>query len=224
VGPLASDCLVRNTWVCPKYVQTRSSDLTAALTQHVELTTVSVLIGLAVALPLAVVARRLRLSSLLLGTATVVYTVPSLALFSLLVPFTGLTSTTVVIGLVLYSLTILLRNVLAGLDGVSADVREAARGMGFGPFRMLLQVELPLAFPTIMAGLRVATVSTVALTTIGFLVGSGGLGNLIQDGLQSNFKAEVLTASVLCVLLAVAADLVLLVVQRALTPWARSQS
>jgi osmoprotectant transport system permease protein len=210
--------------VCPKYVRTRSSDLTAALTQHVELTTVSVLIGLAVALPLAVVARRLRLSSLLLGTATVVYTVPSLALFSLLVPFTGLSSTTVVIGLVLYSLTILLRNVLAGLDGVAADVREAARGMGFGRTRLLLRVELPLALPTIMAGLRVATVSTVALTTIGFLVGSGGLGNLIQDGLQSNFKAEVLTASVLCVLLAVVADLLLLVVQRVLTPWARSQS
>jgi osmoprotectant transport system permease protein len=221
VGPLASDCLERNAWVCPKYVQTRSSDLTAALVQHIELTVTSVLIGVAIALPVAIIARRVHLSATLLGAATVLYTIPSLALFSLLVPFTGLSSTTVVIGLVLYSLTILVRNVMTGLDGVPDDVREAAKGMGFGAMRMLLRVELPLAFPTIMAGVRVATVSTIALTTIGFVVGSGGLGNLIQDGLGSQFKAEVLTASVLCVVLAVIADLFLLILERALTPWTR---
>jgi osmoprotectant transport system permease protein len=142
-------------------------------------------------------------------------------MFSLLLPFTGLTRATVIVGLVLYSLTILVRNTIAGLDGVPDDVREAARGMGYGSARMLLQVELPLATPSIMAGLRIATVSTVALATIGAIVGYGGLGNLIYDGLPSLFRAQVLTASVLCVALAVAADLLLLGAQRLLTPWQR---
>ncbi|NUU25067.1 MAG: ABC transporter permease subunit, partial [Streptomycetaceae bacterium] len=122
----------------------------------------------------------------------------------------------------LYSLSILVGNTLAGLRAVPADAIEAARGMGFGPARLLFGVELPLALPTIMAGLRVATVSTVALTTIGSVVGSGGLGNLIQSGIDTQFKAQVLTASVLCVLLAVAFDLLLLLVQWLLTPWERS--
>jgi len=148
--------------------------------------------------------------------------VPSLALFALLLPFTGLGADTVVIGLVMYSLTILVRNIIAGLDGVDEDVRQAARGMGYGPARMLLTVELPLSLPTVMAGLRVATVSTVALVTVGSLVDAGGLGNLIKDALQSSFHAEALTASVLCVVLAVVADLLLLGVQRLLTPWQRS--
>ena len=118
----------------------------------------------------------------MLGVATGVYTIPSLALLPLLVPFTGLSKTTVVIGLALYALTILVRNMLEGLRGVPDDVRESARGLGYGPTRLLFRVELPLALPVIMAGLRVATVSTVALTTIGSLVSYGGLGNLIKDG------------------------------------------
>jgi osmoprotectant transport system permease protein len=129
-----------------------------------------------------------------------------------------------VIGLVLYSLTILLRNILAGLAGVPDDVREAARGMGFGSARMLWKVELPLAMPSIMAGLRVATVSTVALVTIGAIVGAGGLGTLLYQAIPSAFKAQIFTASVLCVLLAIAFDLVLLGVQRLLTPWTRRAS
>ena len=124
-------------------------------------------------------------------------------------------------GLVLYSLTILVRNIMAGLDSVPEEAREAARGMGYGPGRLLLEVELPLALPALMAGLRIATVSTIALTTVGSIVGRGGLGNLIEDALPSLFKAQVLTASVLCVLLAVVADLLLLGVQRLLTPWTR---
>jgi osmoprotectant transport system permease protein len=158
----------------------------------------------------------------LLGLTTAIYTVPSLALFGLLVPITGLRPATVLIGLVLYSLTVLIRNVLAGLDTVPDDVIEAARGMGMGPTRILLNVELPLALPSIFAGLRVATVSTVALVTIGFLIGEGGLGNLIHDGLTNYFKAEVLTASVLCVVLAIVFDGVLVGLQRAVMPWTRS--
>lgn len=216
------DCLARNTWICGEYLRTREHELLSALAQHVELTAVSVAIGLAVSLPLALLARRFRRTRpAVLGSATALYTIPSLAMFSLLLPATGLTATTVVIGLVLYSLTILVRNVLVGLDGVPAEVRDAARGLGYGPARTLLRVELPLAVPAIVAGLRIATVSTIALTTIGAIVGYGGLGNLIYAGLPSLFRAQVLAASVLCVLLALVADVLLLGLQRLLTPWQR---
>ena len=219
--PLSTGCLVRNDWICGEYLRSRQSDLQDALIQHITLTVVSVLIGLALAIPLAVLARRFHLTQMLLGAATIIYTIPSVALFSLLIPFTSITATTVVIGLVLYSLTVLVRNALAGLDAVPEEVREAARGMGMGPTRMMLRVELPLAVPAIMAGVRIATVSTVALTTVGGIINYGGLGNLIFGGLQTTFRSQVLTASVLCVVLAVAADVALLGAQRVLTPWQR---
>jgi osmoprotectant transport system permease protein len=216
------NCLEANSWICGKFISTRQDQLLDALQQHVVLTVETVLIALAVSLPLAIAVRRVRQArGGLLGLATAIYTVPSLALFGLLVPITGLRPATVLVGLVLYSLTILIRNVLAGLDSVPAEVVEAARGMGMGRARILLQVELPLATPSIFAGLRVATVSTVALATIGYLIGEGGLGNLIHEGLTNYFKAEVLTASVLCVLLALAFDVVLVGTQFLLTPWTR---
>ena len=158
----------------------------------------------------------------MLGVSTGLYTVPSLALFPLLVPFTGLSATTVVIGLGLYALTVLVRAILEGLRAVPEDVRESARGLGYGDGRLLLRVELPLAVPVVMAGLRVATVSTVALTTVGSLVAYGGLGNLIAEGVQSNFRAQLLTAAVLCVVLAVLLDVVIVLAQRVLTPWTRT--
>jgi osmoprotectant transport system permease protein len=133
-----------------------------------------------------------------------------------------LSATTVIVGLVLYSLTILVRGILAGLDGIAADVREAAVGMGYSTRRLLWRVELPLALPTIFATLRVAAVSTVALTTVGVLIEHGGLGNLIDQGQDSNFKAEVLTGSVLCVVLAIVADLLLVGVERLMIPWRRA--
>lgn len=139
-------------------------------------------------------------------------------MFSLLLPLFGLSASLVITGLVLYTLTILVRNFLAGLQAVPDEAREAARGMGYGPVRLLWEVELPLALPAMLAGVRIATVSTVALTTVGAIVDYGGLGTLIMDGLDSDFKAQVLTASVLCVLLAVGADLLLLGLQRWLTP------
>lgn len=218
----SSSCysLYVNHWFCTSYLQDYEAQLTSATKQHAQITIISVLLGLAIALPLAVLARRApRLETSILGISTIVYTIPSLALFPLLVPFTGISKTTVIIGLALYSLTILVRNTLAGLRGVPDEVREAAVGMGYGPLRMLFTVEIPLALPVIMAGLRVATVSTVALTTIGSIVAYGGLGNLLKDGVQNNFKAQILAASVLCVLLAFVLDLALLAAQRALTPW-----
>ncbi|GAA2346351.1 MULTISPECIES: ABC transporter permease [Streptomyces] len=216
-------CLISNDWICGEYVRTRSQELTDATVQHVWITLASVAIGLVVALPLALLARRWRVvAGPVLGLTTVLYTVPSLAMFSLLLPFFGVSAAVVITGLVLYSLTILVRNILAGLASVPEEAREAARGMGYGPVRLLFGVELPLALPALMAGLRITTVSTVSLTTVGAIIGYGGLGNLIYEGMQSYFKAQVLTASVLCVALAIVADLLLLGVQRLLTPWARS--
>jgi osmoprotectant transport system permease protein len=216
---------VDNDWVCLEYLRTRAPQLTDAVVEHIWITVASVLLGLLVAFPLALLARRYRkLEGFVVGTTTAIYTIPSLALFSLLLPVTGLTPTTVVIGLALYSLTILVRNVIEGLRAVPADVRESALGMGYGRARLLVGVELPLAVPAVMAGLRVAFVSTVALTTVGSIVGYGGLGNLLLEAVDSQFKAQVLTAGVLCVLLAVAFDLLIVGAQWLLTPWSRSRS
>jgi osmoprotectant transport system permease protein len=215
-------CYVDNDWICAQYWHDYRPELVDATVEHVWLTVVSVLAGLLVAVPLALVARRNpALQTLVVGGTTVLYTIPSLALFSLLLPFTGLTSTTVIVGLALYSLTILVRNVLAGLDAVPDAVREAARGVGYSELRLLCRVELPLALPVIMAGVRVATVSTVALVTVGSIVSYGGLGNLLLLAVGNQFKAQIFAASLLCVALAVVLDLVLVLVQRLLTPWAR---
>ena len=208
-----------NEWVCWDYVVDYRPEIVEATTQHIAITIASVLFGLALSFPLALLAR---LESTVLGVSTGLYTVPSLALFPLLVPFTGLSATTVVIGLGLYALTVLVRAILEGLRAVPDDVRESARGLGYGDGRLLLRVELPLAVPVVMAGLRVATVSTVALTTVGSLVAYGGLGNLIAEGVQSNFRAQLLTAAVLCVVLAVLLDVVIVLAQRVLTPWTRT--
>ena len=222
LSTVADDCLLRNAWICPEYVRTRAGDLTTASVTHLRITVISVLVGAVIALPLALLARRVRgLRGAILGAATAIYTIPSLALFSLLLPFTGLTERTVIVGLVLYTLTILVRAVLAGLDGVPEEVRDAGRGMGYSVTGLLWRVELPLALPVLIGGLRIATVSTVALTTIGTIVGSGGLGDLIATGLSSNFKAQVLAASVLCVVIALVLDGLLLGLQRLLMPWRR---
>jgi osmoprotectant transport system permease protein len=212
-----------NEWVCKDYLVDRHDELVEKTQQHLVITVTAVALGLLLAVPLALLARRFtRLEPLLLGATTGVYTIPSLALFPLIVPFTGLGRTTVVIGLALYSLTILVRNILEGLRGVPADVVESATGLGYSRARLFLRIELPLALPVIMAGLRIATVSTVALATVGTIVDDSGLGSLLENGVQEDFRAQVLAASVLCVLLALVLDVLLLLVQRLATPWARS--
>lgn len=211
-----------NEWICGQYVVDRQDEIVDATVEHVLITIAAVALGVVIAFPLALLARRYpRLESSILGASTGIYTIPSLALFPLLLPFTGLSPTTVVVGLALYALTILVRSMLEGLRAVPDEVRESAAGLGYGTTRMLFRVELPLALPVIMAGLRVATVSTVALTTVGSLVSYGGLGNLIKEGVETNFRAELFTAAVLCVLLAVALDVIIVTTQRAMTPWAR---
>ena len=211
-----------NDWVCWQYVTDRQSELVDATVQHVAITIAAVVAGLVIAFPLALAARRFpRLEATILGVSTGIYTIPSLALFPLLVPFTGLSPTTVIVGLALYALTVLVRSLLEGLRSVPDEVRESATGLGYGATRLLYGIELPLALPVIMAGLRVATVSTVALTTVGSLVAYGGLGNLIKDGVSTNFRAELLSAAVLCVVLAILLDVLLVLAQRLLTPWTR---
>ncbi|MFK0225019.1 ABC transporter permease [Streptomyces sp. NPDC090303] len=219
------DCLARNEWICGDYLSTRREILTDAVVQHLQLAAAALGIALLLALPLAIAARRWRWAAgPVLGLTTLLYTIPALAMFSLLLPVYGLSAGLVVAGLVLYSLTLLVRNLLAGLRAVPEETRQAARGLGYGPIRLLLAVELPLALPAAMAGLRIAAVSAVSLVTIGAIVGHGGLGNLIYSGMNTYFKAQVLTASLLCVAIAVAADLLLLGAQRLLTPWNRGRS
>ncbi len=211
---------VRNEWFCLDYVRDRSDEIVDATVEHLLITVAAVALGLAIAIPLALLARRLpRLESSVLAVSSGLYTIPSLALLPLLIPFTGITATTVVIGLALYALTILVRAILDGLRSVPDEVRESAVGLGYSRTRLLTRVEAPLALPVMMAGLRVATVSTVALTTVGTLLDAGGLGDLIRDGVATAFRAELVTAAVLCVAMAVALDVVLVGVQRLLTPW-----
>ena len=213
-----------NEWWCGAYFTDYRAELVEATTQHLVITITAIVASILVAFPMALLARHfVRLETAILGVSTALYTIPSLALFPLLVPFTGISATTVVIGLALYALTILVRSILDGLRSVPDDVRESARGLGYGAASQLLRIELPLALPVMMAGLRVATVSTVALTTVGALVANGGLGNLIADGVTTNFRAELLAACLLCVAIAVLLDVLIVGLQRLVTPWTRAE-
>lgn len=222
-GPVVA--AAANPWLSWDYLERNGADVLRYTQQHASLTVQAVALALVVALPLAALAHaRPRLAGPVLATTGVLYTVPSLALFALLAPVTGIGRTTVLIGLVVYALLVLVRNVLVGLQGVDPAVRDAARGMGYGRLRLLLQVELPQAVPAVVTGLRLATVSTVALVTVGVVVGYGGLGQLMFRGFRSNYHAEIATATALCLLLALVADLSLALLGRVLTPWRRSSA
>jgi osmoprotectant transport system permease protein len=195
------------------------------LVDHVVLTALAVGIGLAISFPLAVVAHRnRRLFPPIAWVAGMLYTVPSLALFALLVPFTGLTKVTAEIGLVSYTLLILIRNIVVGLAGVPDDTKEAARGMGYTDRQLLWRVELPLALPAVVAGIRIATVTTIGLVTVTAIITEGGLGQLILDALQRRLDfTRAITGAGLSLLLAILVDVLLVGAQRFLTPWARGR-
>ena len=213
---------VPDAWVRWDWVRDHGDDIVAAGRQHVELTLIAVAVGLLLSFPLALAARRWRRTSgPILGFAGILFTIPSLALFALLVPLTGLSRTTAEVGLVSYTLLILVRNMLAGLDGVPDDVREAAHGMGYRPLGQLLRVELPLAVPVIVAGVRIATVTTIGLVTVTGLIGQGGLGAFIIEGINRDFRTPLVVGSVGSIVLAVVADVGLAGAARLLTPWAR---
>jgi osmoprotectant transport system permease protein len=220
-----SKCVIENRLFCPGWVRDHWGDtLQPALLDHLKLTGIAVSIGFAIAFAAALVAHRYRRLDHPIGLASdFLYTIPSLALFQLLVPITGLTVTTVEVALVSYTLLILYRNILEGLRGVPEDVREAARGMGLTPLETLLRIDLPLAAPAIVAGIRLATVSTISIATVAAFVIPEGLGRPIFIGLdQQIFKTEILSAGGLAILLALSADAVLVLAERAITPWRKA--
>lgn len=198
-------------------------DIQERLLEHLSLTGIAVAVGFAISFPLALVAYRYkRFFSPITWFTGVLYTIPSLALFAMLVPYTGLSLLTAEIGLVGYTLLIIIRNTVAGLAGVPSDVKEAARGMGYTSRQMLLKVELPLAVPVILAGLRIATVTTIGLVTVTSLIGYGGLGFFIKLGLDRAFSTATITGAVLSMLVAVVADRLLVWAERRMTPWLAS--
>jgi osmoprotectant transport system permease protein len=216
---------VEDPWIRWSWISGHADVITAALVQHIELTLIAVVLGLVIAVPLGLVAWRSRVFRGPIFTVTgILYTIPSLALFAFLLPFTGLTIVTAEIGLVGYTLLILVRNIVVGLNSVPDDVREAARGMGFRPLAELARVDIPLAIPAIMAGVRIATVTTIGLVTVTALIGEGGLGSLIYQGLLRDFHTPLVVGTVLSVALAVVSDLSLSGLQRLVTPWARSRA
>ncbi|MEI2785663.1 MAG: ABC transporter permease [Candidatus Nanopelagicales bacterium] len=215
-----------NPWLSWSYVQDYWPELVAAGREHLGLTVGSVLLAILVAIPLAVLIRRLPvLTGPILGLSGVLYTIPSLALISLLWPVFGLSPWTVIIALAVYGLLVVLRNIVVGLQEVPGDVLDAATGMGLTERQILTRVSLPLAMPTILAGIRIATVSTVGMVTIGALVGYGGFGTLILSGFQNNFwHAQIMTATLGCVILAVFFELLLLLVEKLTLPWTRRRA
>ncbi len=220
-------CERENKLFCSHWFSTNwDSLLWPSLRQHIELTVIAVVIGFVIATALALFAyRRHWAERPVIIVTSILYTIPSLALFELLdgVPALGLSSTTAEVALVSYTLLILFRNTLTGLREVPDEVRDAATGMGMGPTESLLRVELPLALPAIIAGLRIATVTVISLATVASLVDNEGLGVPILDAVSKNvFKTELISAGVLAVLLALVADALLVGVQRLLTPWTRA--
>ena len=201
-------------------------EIAQRLGEHLVMVVAAVVIGFAMSFALAMIARRWRATyGPILAVTGTLYAIPSLALFVLFIPITGLSLTTGVIALVLYTLLILIRNIVVALDGVSPDVIEAADGMGYSTGQRFWRVELPIALPVIVAGLRIATVTTIGLVTITTFIGLGGLGYLIiNSGTQRFFPTSIYVGVVLCVVLAVIADVGLSWIQRRLTPWARARA
>jgi osmoprotectant transport system permease protein len=220
-----SDCVRENRLFCADWVRDNwDGVLLPRLVEHVELTLVAVAIGFVIAFAAALLAHRFRrFETLFAAGAAVLYTIPSLALFQLLVPITGLTVATVQIALVGYTLLILFRNTLEGLRSVPAEALEAARGMGLTTVQTLLRVELPLALPALVAGVRIAVVTTISLATVAAFVLPQGLGAPIFDALREFFTTKLIAAGALAVCLAIAADALLVVAGRALTPWTRAR-
>jgi osmoprotectant transport system permease protein len=215
-----ADCVADNG-VCPDWIADNFDRYLAPFWEHVYLTVVSVAIGFAIAFALALLAHRRRwLVGPIVQVTGILYTLPSIAVFFLLLPFTGRGNTTAIVALVAYSLLILFRNFMAGFENVPSETRDAGRGMGLSPRQLLWRVEMPLALPEIMAGLRIAVTTTVGLAALAFLAGAGGLGEALFNDIA--FRSNVLVAGGLAILLAVTLDLAVLALQKTLTPWTRA--
>jgi len=213
----AGEPLIRWDWI-----GSHVDEIALRIGEHLELTVIAVVVGLVIAFALSFIGLRIpRLYPPITWVSGILYTIPSLALFSMLVPYTGLSLLTAEIGLVSYTLLILIRNIVGGIRSVPAEVRDAARGMGYTPRQILLRIELPLALGVIFAGIRVATITTIGLVTVTALIGEGGLGYFILLGIQLFFSTPLVIGALGSVALAVVADAALVLTQRALTPWTR---
>jgi osmoprotectant transport system permease protein len=218
-----SGSCVENNGFCPSWIVHHLDRYVSPFWQHLFLVAVSVAIGFAIAFLLALAAHRRRwLVSPVTQVTGILYTIPSLSFFFLLLPITGRGNTTAIIALTAYTLLILFRNIVDGLDGVPEESRDAGRGMGFTARQLLWRVELPLALPAIMAGLRIAATTTVGLAALATYAGAGGLGDQMSS--QKEFISNVAVGGALCVVMAVGLDAILLIVQRLLTPWSRARA
>jgi osmoprotectant transport system permease protein len=204
------------------WVGRHTAQIQAATLEHLRLTLIAVGVGFAISLVLSAIALRVRWTyTPIAGVAGLLYTIPSLALFALLLPITGFNTLTAEIGLTSYTLAIFIRNIVAGIDGVAPEVIDAADGMGYAPLRRFLTVDIPMAAPAIVAALRIATVTTVGLVTVTGLIGQGGYGAFINSGLSRDFSTEIMVGGGLSVIMAVGLDALLVATERMLTPWTR---
>jgi osmoprotectant transport system permease protein len=206
------------------WIATHLDDIWTYAVEHMWLTVIAVSVGFALSFGLALIAIHWRRAyGPITAVAGIIYTIPSIALFVALVPITGLSVVSAEIALVGYTLLILIRNTVVAIDGVPPDARDAADGMGFTRRRRLVRIELPLALPVIVAGLRIATVSTIGLVTVSALIGQGGLGRLIADGLRRGFPTMTIVGAVGSVVLAIVADALFVLALRRVTPWSQAR-
>lgn len=204
------------------YLTSSWGELASALVEHIAITVAAVVLATALAIPLAILAVRTRwLATPTLVVGALLYTIPSLALITGLWPIFGLSATTVIIALALYALLVILRNTIVGLQGIPEEVRRAGLGMGYSEGALLVRVGVPMALPAIMAGIRLAAVSTVGLVMVGALVGHGGLGLIVLNGFTNNFyRAPILAGTVLAVILGLLIEWLLVRLEHRLSPWA----
>ena len=223
-GQGATTCQGKNEAFCPNFVLDNIDDYVSPTLEHVVLVLASVLLGFLVAMALAIASHGRRwLIPPLVGITGTLYTIPSIALFLLMLPITGRGTETAIIALSLYNLQIIYRNANSGLANVPGSAKDAGRGMGMTKRQLLWRVELPLAVPEIIAGVRIATVSTVAIATLAIFAGAGGLGEVIYNaGVQRDvFKTNILFGSGVAILMAIAFDGFLVLSQRFISPWRR---
>lgn len=210
-----------------RWVENNADDIVQATIDHLELVGASLALAVVVSVPLAIAVRRRQVPYIAVNTVTgALYTIPSLAMFAFLLSFVGIGFTPAVIALAVYCLQLIVRNTVVGLRGVPSAVQEAARGMGLTRRQILTKVELPLALPAIIAGIRLAAVSTVGIATIAVYIGAGGLGELIvNDGIRRGlFVTPILVGAVIATVMAIAIDLLLVGLERVLSPWQRARA
>lgn len=213
----------KDSFIWWDWVWDHTDEIKAATIEHLQLTAIALGVGLVLSIALATIAIRWQKAyAPIAGFAGVLYAIPSLALFAILFPITGLTVLTAEIALVGYTLLILIRNIVVGVQGVPDAVKEAADGMGYRPLHRFFAVDLRLATPAIVAGIRIAAVTIIGLVTVTFVIGFGGYGSLINDGLSRDFNTPVVVGAILSIALALAIDIILLLVERLLTPWNRA--